>query len=104
MVHFQLTRRSSVLLPFMLASAVLPSNAQTQPNPVPAAARVTNAAYDPNFYVGMWVTQDGYIRHELRPGGRYGVDPFSRTPYRSETRSPRCPIPKRHIQRNFANR
>jgi hypothetical protein len=33
-----------------------------------------------------------------------GVDPFSRTPYRSETRSPRCPIPKRHIQRNFANR
>jgi Agrobacterium tumefaciens protein Atu4866 len=36
-----------------------------------AAARVTNAAYDPNFYVGMWVTQDGYIRHELRPDGRY---------------------------------
>jgi Agrobacterium tumefaciens protein Atu4866 len=36
-----------------------------------AAARVTNAAYDPNFYVGMWVTQDGYIRHELRPGGHY---------------------------------
>ena len=71
MVHFQLTRRSSVLLPFLLAGAVLPSNAQTQPNPVPAAARVTNAAYDPNFYVGMWVTQDGYIRHELRPGGRY---------------------------------
>jgi hypothetical protein len=33
-----------------------------------------------------------------------GVDPFSRTPYRSETRSPRCPIPKRHTQRNFASR
>lgn len=24
-----------------------------------------------NQYVGMWVTADGYIRHELLPGGRY---------------------------------
>lgn len=23
------------------------------------------------FYIGMWVTADGYIRHELLPGGRY---------------------------------
>ena len=22
-------------------------------------------------YVGMWVTADGYIRHELHPNGRY---------------------------------
>ncbi len=22
-------------------------------------------------YIGMWVTQDGYVRHELLPGGRY---------------------------------
>ncbi|MET4076498.1 Atu4866 domain-containing protein [Hymenobacter sp. UYCo722] len=22
-------------------------------------------------YVGLWVTQDGYIRHELLPNGRY---------------------------------
>ncbi len=22
-------------------------------------------------YVGMWVTQDGYVRHELLPNGRY---------------------------------
>lgn len=22
-------------------------------------------------YVGMWVTADGYIRHELLPNGRY---------------------------------
>jgi hypothetical protein len=22
-------------------------------------------------YVGMWVTADGHIRHELLPGGRY---------------------------------
>ncbi len=33
-----------------------------------------------------------------------GVDPFSRTPYSVTRRSPRCPIPKRHIQRNFASR
>lgn len=24
-----------------------------------------------NDYVGMWVTADGYIRHELLPYGRY---------------------------------
>jgi hypothetical protein len=24
-----------------------------------------------NDYVGMWVTADGYIRHELLPNGRY---------------------------------
>lgn len=24
-----------------------------------------------NKYVGMWVTADGYIRHELLPNGRY---------------------------------
>ena len=22
-------------------------------------------------YIGMWMTSDGYIRHELLPGGRY---------------------------------
>jgi|SRR5688572_21720252 hypothetical protein len=26
---------------------------------------------DQDKYVGMWVTADGYIRHELLPGGRY---------------------------------
>ena len=26
---------------------------------------------DPHPYVGMWVTEDGYIRHELLPNGRY---------------------------------
>jgi hypothetical protein len=25
----------------------------------------------PHPYVGMWVTQDGHIRHELLPNGRY---------------------------------
>lgn len=26
---------------------------------------------DNHPYIGMWVTVDGYIRHELLPGGRY---------------------------------
>lgn len=26
---------------------------------------------EPNSYVGMWVTADGHIRHELLPNGRY---------------------------------
>lgn len=30
-----------------------------------------NPAGDQGKYVGMWVTADGHIRHELLPGGRY---------------------------------
>ena len=30
-----------------------------------------NSAGDQGKYVGMWVTADGHIRHELLPGGRY---------------------------------
>jgi len=32
---------------------------------------MTANASDQDRYVGMWVTADGYIRHELLPGGRY---------------------------------
>lgn len=32
------------------------------------------------------------------------VAPISRTPYCFSRRSPRCPIPSRHTQRNFANK
>ncbi|MDH6590659.1 hypothetical protein M2165_000548 [Variovorax sp. TBS-050B] len=28
-------------------------------------------AAQPHPYVGMWVTRDGHIRHELLPNGRY---------------------------------
>ncbi|WP_103717942.1 Atu4866 domain-containing protein [Bosea psychrotolerans] len=35
-----------------------------------AAARETA----PHPYVGMWVTADGHIRHELLPNGRYDED------------------------------
>lgn len=30
-------------------------------------------------YIGMWVTADGYIRHELLPNGRYDEARGSRT-------------------------
>lgn len=33
----------------------------------PAAGQAPN----PHPYAGMWVTADGYIRHELLPNGRY---------------------------------
>lgn len=43
-----------------------PAHAQTPIQPTSA-----NTRNDPNFYVGMWVTADGFIRHELLRGGRY---------------------------------
>ncbi|WP_307254563.1 Atu4866 domain-containing protein [Croceifilum oryzae] len=32
---------------------------------------MNNGNKDPHPYVGMWVTKDGFIRHELLPNGRY---------------------------------
>lgn len=35
-----------------------------------AATKKITSMHD-KFYVGMWVTKDGYIRHELLDNGRY---------------------------------
>ncbi|WFE76677.1 Atu4866 domain-containing protein [Roseinatronobacter sp. S2] len=34
-------------------------------------ALVQNTAVGDHLYVGMWITADGYIRHELLPDNRY---------------------------------
>lgn len=36
-----------------------------------APAFPASAGTDPNPYVGMWVTDDGHVRHQLLPNGRY---------------------------------
>ena len=37
-----------------------------------------NSTTDQDRYVGMWVTADGHIRHDLLPGGRYDESRGSR--------------------------
>lgn len=32
---------------------------------------MANTIEETKDYIGMWVTTDGYIRHELLPGNRY---------------------------------
>jgi hypothetical protein len=49
-------------LSLSLAMASAPSHPQTATDAAPK---------EQNRYAGMWVTKDGYIRHELLPGGRY---------------------------------
>ncbi|SFO70592.1 protein Atu4866 [Variovorax sp. OK605] len=41
------------------------------PGPSHAQAHQPRLLNDPNRCVGMWVTRDGHIRHELLAGGRY---------------------------------
>jgi hypothetical protein len=37
-----------------------------------ASVHAEETAMQPNHpYVGMWVTEDGHVRHELLPNGRY---------------------------------
>jgi hypothetical protein len=40
-----------------------------------APTREEKHTMNQNKYVGMWVTADGYVRHELLPGGRYDEAP-----------------------------
>jgi hypothetical protein len=59
-------RTTSLLLAALLAAA-LPAMASDSKSP----NRTTETQMQSNRYVGMWVTDDGYIRHELLPNGRY---------------------------------
>ena len=56
------------LIPLAFAALILPQTGVAQMKPQPAQTAPTA---DQLRYVGMWVTQDGRIRHELLPNGRY---------------------------------
>jgi hypothetical protein len=53
--------------PSVASSPQTSRNRQTM-NPTQAS---TEASQTSNLYIGMWVTKDGYIRHELLPNNRY---------------------------------
>ncbi len=62
-----------VIAPMVIASATafgaLAQNAKAGNN---MSAQSNSRTQQPNHaYVGMWVTDDGHIRHELLPNGRY---------------------------------
>ncbi len=52
---------------FAIAVAALAANPLLAQAPAPA----TPVAMTEETVVGMWVTADGHVRHELLPGGRY---------------------------------
>jgi hypothetical protein len=37
----------------------------------PATTEETTVSRPAHSYVGLWVTDNGHVRHELMPGGRY---------------------------------
>ncbi|SIQ36805.1 protein Atu4866 [Rhizobium sp. RU33A] len=62
----------SVIVPIIIASAAvsgaLAQNTKAEEN---MSAHSTSPQQQNHPYVGMWVTDDGRIRHELLPNGRY---------------------------------
>jgi hypothetical protein len=62
---------------FVIAASIaiaLPGTSIAQSSPGAHATNVEKKGTDPmpaHGFVGMWVTADGYIRHELLPNGRY---------------------------------
>lgn len=56
---------AAMLLP--LATSAMPGSSGSDG----AAGGAVPAQVAAHPYVGMWVTADGYIRHELLPNGRY---------------------------------
>ncbi|WP_459615784.1 Atu4866 domain-containing protein [Bordetella sp. 2513F-2] len=63
--HPPATRARGILGPLLAGVLALCAGA-----PLAAENMGTSGMAD-HPYVGMWVTQDGYIRHELLPGNRY---------------------------------
>lgn len=66
-------RHFTLFAAYLLGGAMAVANAQTSRaasftcNPKANGAQTMNQ----NKHVGMWVTADGHIRHELLAGGRY---------------------------------
>lgn len=57
----------------MTLCAALSASAEAQPcasTPQPARMLRASAATE-HPYLGLWVTDDGHVRHQLLPGGRY---------------------------------
>jgi hypothetical protein len=53
----------------VVVTAIALSAASTQPMSASLPQETSTMSAHP--YVGMWVTADGHIRHELLPNGRY---------------------------------
>lgn len=51
-------------------AATEPTSAQQSRTQPPSTSQETRTMEAPSF-IGMWVTADGHIRHELLPNGRY---------------------------------
>lgn len=51
----------------LLSALFLGLNSNAGPQMIPEQTKPC----DPHPYTGMWVTEDGYIRHELLPNCRY---------------------------------
>jgi hypothetical protein len=72
---------SASILPLCLLAvasifaAAITERAEAQPAP---QTQTQETSMTEQRYVGMWVTDDGYIRHELLPNGRYDEQRGSR--------------------------
>jgi hypothetical protein len=65
------TRRSLGRMLAAMAGALAAAPALSQECIMPTATTRKDTCALPHPYVGMWVTADGHIRHELLPNGRY---------------------------------
>lgn len=67
--------RAPLALPALAALALIAAG-PAEPRERAMTAQLRQNA--PHPYVGMWVTEDGHIRHELLPNGRYDEQRGSR--------------------------
>ncbi|WP_082407400.1 Atu4866 domain-containing protein [Mesorhizobium sp. 1M-11] len=64
-------RSKGHVLPFLILAALSAPPAQASESTVNSSNQVEERQMTQHPYVGMWVTDDGRIRHELLPDGRY---------------------------------
>ncbi|WP_245197273.1 Atu4866 domain-containing protein [Labrys sp. LIt4] len=72
MVHRSVAGRIAMhgVIPILLAGTN-PAPATDTRAPAPGQITESEAKMTEHAYVGMWVTDDGYVRQELLPNGRY---------------------------------
>ncbi|MBS7700700.1 MULTISPECIES: Atu4866 domain-containing protein [unclassified Chelatococcus] len=62
------------MLPFITAALVFSASANAMGSPgriSPEQRGATESTVQQHPYVGLWVTDDGHVRHALLPNGRY---------------------------------
>ncbi|SDP85763.1 Atu4866 domain-containing protein [Phyllobacterium sp. OV277] len=54
-----------------IGAVVMPASGETTSTALPRHHQTSGKTMPEHPYIGLWITDDGHVRHELLPNGRY---------------------------------